>query len=127
MSALQSKSSVAALMRVASWQDEPMELIKYDAAIAALAEAHAIDEVKAVRDKVDAVRLYARMARGTDLLRWSSEIKMRAEWRCGELLAEMEKAPGGQPYSSPSWRGRESAPPTLADLGISHNQSSQWR
>jgi hypothetical protein len=46
----------------------------------------------------------------------ASEIRLRAERKAGELLAQMEKAKGGQPFQA---TGRGERPVgTLTDLGI---------
>ena len=100
-----------------------MELILYDQARRALAEAHRIDEVKSVRDKAQAVAAYARQAKDTQLIEHATEIKVRAERRAGEMLAAMansgERArPGNQPLAKPR---------TLRDLNISEDQSARWQ
>ena len=64
--------------------------------------------------------------------RQACEIRLRAERRAGQLLAEMEKAKGGaQPgvgrRGMPSQESSALPQRTLGDLGISHNQSSQWQ
>ena len=59
-------------------------LIRYDAARKALAAAHRVDEVKKIRDKAEAVRVYA------------NEIRLIAERRAGELLVDMAKNPGAR-------------------------------
>lgn len=69
---------------------------------------------------------YARQANDTALVEWATEIKVRAERRAGEMLAEMQKHNGGRPNGNPSHRAT-GLPPTLTDLGISRDQSSRWQ
>lgn len=106
-------------------------LVKYNAARTALAEAHAIDEVKDIRDKSEAMAAYARQAKDTELLKWVTEIKVRAERRAGQMLAEMPKATGAQ-LNGGNAGGPIVVPPandtkTLSDLGITKNESSRWQ
>jgi hypothetical protein len=42
------------------------------------------------------------------------------------MLKEMPKHPAGRPSENPS-HDESDLPPTLADLGIDHNQSSRWQ
>ena len=103
------------------------QLLRYNAARTALAEAHAIDEVKDIRDKSEAMAAYARQAKDTEMIKWATEIKVRAERRAGQMLAEMPKATGAKgigPIAVPSCDRNQT---TLADIGITKNESSRWQ
>lgn len=109
-------------------------MIKFDAAKRALAEAHRVDEVKVIRDKAEALRLYFKQ-QGESLVmqNQAAEIKLRAERKAGTLLAEMEKSKGIQ-FSGRNADGSvrrlhdETADaPTLADIGITKIQSYRFQ
>ena len=106
------------------------ELVRYDAMCRAIAEAHAVDEVKDIRDKALAIEVYARQAKNVENERRACEIRLRAERKCGQLLAEMEKAkasPGNQYTGKLDRSTNASGPKTLSDLGITYDQSSKWQ
>jgi hypothetical protein len=104
------------------------ELARYDAARRALAEAHRIDEVKGIRDKARAMQEYARQAKDGQMIEWATDIRLRAERRAGQLLAEIpDSPPGPQPRELGNERLPNSRPPTLADLGVTKTQSSRWQ
>jgi len=94
------------------------ELVRYDAMCRAIAAAHAVDEVKDIRDKARAIEMYARQAQNTEAERKAIEIRLRAERKCGELLSEVAQV--GRPEKS-SGRSR------ISDYGVSYDQSSQWQ
>ena len=108
-------------------------LVKYEAALLALAEARSVDEVKPWVDKAAAMQAYGRMAKDKTLEVDASEIRIRAERRLGELIAaqkandglnEGARMAGGTAQSSPVvvTNDRRS---TLADVGISKDLSSR--
>ena len=98
-----------------------MNLIKYEAARQALVEAHSVDEVKGIRDKAEALRIYAQQAKDTQLEYYAAEIRVRAERRAGELLKDTNSR------AKPGQYQQESSLPTLDDMSITKDQSSQWQ
>ncbi len=104
---------------------QSVTLAHFNQARSALERARTIDEVKDIRDKAEALRLYTKQAgESLEMQNMCAEIKLRAERRAGELLREMDKNEGGDPTPSHHARG---FPPTLSDLGINYSQSSRWQ
>jgi len=108
-------------------------LIRYDAMVQAIAQAHDIDEVKDIRDKAIALERYAQQAMNMDAERKALEIRLRAEKKAGRLLKEMKANgervgpkdnlnQGVSPKSCGTTSGK-----TLTDLGITRDQSSKWQ
>ena len=72
-------------------------IVHFSTAYQELMLARDVDEVKAVRDKAAALQLYARQqGESLEMQNAIAEIKLRAERRAGELLAEMERAQGNR-------------------------------
>lgn len=69
-----------------------VKLIKYDAACRALAEAKRVDDVKAIKDKAEAMRAYYRQIKNPQLEADAWEIRKRAEDKLGELSVALDKA-----------------------------------
>jgi hypothetical protein len=98
-----------------------MQLARYEAARTALAEAHRVDEVKDIRDKAEAMAAYARQAKDSELIEYATEIKVRAERRCGELLTVSVEHGGDRRSES------RSKAPTLNDMGLTRDESSRYQ
>ena len=95
-------------------------LILFDKARQALTEAHAVDEVKDIRDQAEALRAYYKQRDGSlEMVNQCAEIKVRAERRLGELLAGTVRA-GNPQLSDDATIGR-------LPEGISRDQSSDWQ
>ncbi|MBC8724549.1 hypothetical protein F6X37_24060 [Paraburkholderia sp. 31.1] len=108
---------------------------RYVAMCTAIAECHRVDEVKDLRDKALAFEVYARQAKNTDAERKACAIRLRAERRAGTLLTELAQAelrampktanPTGKTLVVGNDKGSSVA--TLADLGVTRDQSSKWQ
>lgn len=98
----------------------PAPLARLEQAHQLLAQARDVDEVKSIMDLAEAARVYARQARlGLEAQNYAAEIKLRAERRAGELLADIVH-PGNPQFSHADRIGR------LPD-GITFSQSSRWQ
>lgn len=76
-------------------------LARLSAATQALAEASTLDEIKSIIDIAEAAKTYARAAKlGLEAANNAAEIKLRAERKAGELLAQLERDKGGDRHSS---------------------------
>ncbi|SAK63389.1 hypothetical protein AWB80_02859 [Caballeronia pedi] len=69
----------------------------YRNAVTALEQATKIDECQSWADKAMALASYARQSRDDTLCKMAVRIQNRASRRCGELLAQVPRNPGGSP------------------------------
>ena len=69
-------------------------LTLYENAKYAIAEYKTVDEVKDFRDKAVAIEAYAKQANDMELEWDAARARVRAERKCGELLAKLKKTPG---------------------------------
>jgi len=106
-----------------------VNLAKYDAACYAIQVAVAVDEVKDIKDKADAMRLYAHQAKNKALEVDAAEIRHRAERRLGEMISHQKEtvglATGGGDTSGGSREVPPHEPPTLAEAGIDKKLSAR--
>lgn len=93
-----------------------MQLVKYEAACRALAEAKTVDEVKEISGIAEAARAYAKQVQNKSLELDALEIRTRAERRLGEILLQMRK-------DRLLGQGRGGSPIKLSDLGLDHKIS----
>lgn len=110
------------------------QLIRYEAACRALAECKSFDEVTKIVNQSEALKAYARMAKDRALEVDAAEIRIRAERRLGQMLAQ-QKAEGGlnkgaagvglNQHTPKELRSSPTTAPTLASTGISKDLSSR--
>ena len=111
-----------------SQSDASTVLTHFDRARQELELAATIDEVKKIRDRAEALRLYAKQSRlSLEMQNRCAEIRIRSERRAGEMLKEREKHPPGPSKEDRSHDGTQLYPPRLEELGITKNQSSRWQ
>lgn len=109
-------------------------LAKLSSAVTALAEAKTLSEVKQIIDMAEAARVWAVAAKlGREATNHATEIKLMGARKAGEFLKIMEKNKGsqGQLVSRGVIGGNmvvtANNTPTLAEIGITKAQSSQWQ
>lgn len=107
-----------------------MKLIKFDAARKAVEAAVRVDEVLRIRNEAEAMKAYARQAKDDRVLAGATVLKMRAERRLGELMAEHAKRFGkttarGSNRHKKQERGSKN--PTLDEAGIDKNLAKRAR
>jgi hypothetical protein len=106
-----------------------MHLARYDAACRAIAELHAIDELLNIKNGYVALQAYAHEARNFEIEQMAADIRVRAEFKAGELLIEMMKAglrETGRPQKGTKV-GTRTSRPTLGEMGITRSESRKWR
>lgn len=110
----------------------PGGLLKVEEACQILATCKSTDEAKSIRDKAEAIRVYLRSQKASaEAQNDAAEIKLRAERRLGELIAEQEKAKGTRGLGRPVKGGHTKRPPndapTYAEQGYSKQQAARWQ
>lgn len=104
---------------------ESTGLVNVSAFRRAISVSESIPELRDMRDKAEAIRkYYAAAGAGLDAQNQGAEMKIRAERRIGELLAGMPKHKGGRPTEN---HLHDDSGFSLADIGITHTQSSRWQ
>lgn len=96
-----------------------------------LASIKSIKDAVDLRDRAAAVRAYAKESRQSLLIQnRAAYVKVLCERKAGEVLLAMPKAKGNRNVGKFGGRGRRppnGSTPTLADLGITGDQSSRWQ
>lgn len=86
-----------------------------------LERAETIDEVKAIRDKAEVLRVLSKKVKlGLEMQNRCAEIRLRAERKAGDLLAETVV------HGTNQWTSHDDRS-TLKDFGLSWSQSSRWQ
>lgn len=108
------------------------ELIQFDTAYRAIMIAKDVDEVKQIRDKAEALRLYLKkQGESLEMQNTCAEIRLRAERRAGELLKDMrengKRADSGEYHGNQYQNGSSHDVTTLSSLGVTKMQSSRFQ
>jgi len=105
------------------------ELVKYEAAKVALAEARSTDEVKNIHNIASAMKAYARQANDRQMEVDASDIRIRAERRLGAMIREQGEA-GQLAQGRRTDLGRDATQvgkATLAEVGIDKHLADRAR
>lgn len=105
------------------------DLIYLTQAQQALAKLTTVEDVKEVRDRAEALRIYVRRSKkGIEMQNQAAEVKLRAERRGGEILREMKENGWRDAGHGGDRKSRYSdATVTLDDLGLTKSESSRWQ
>jgi N6-adenosine-specific RNA methylase IME4 len=110
---------------------QPVGLLRVEEAQKLLAACRRVDEAKSIKDKAEAIKLYLRTQRASrEAVNDAGEITIWATRRMGELLEEQKRS-GARASGSPGRprKGSQAAslsrPPTLADLGLKHDEAAR--
>ena len=102
-------------------------IVELKEAIRLLAEVKTIQGAQKVIGLAEAARVYAQQSKlGLEAQNYATEIKLRAERRAGDILAQAQMNEGGRPPETPSG-GVRGFHPTLREVGISYKESSRWQ
>jgi len=99
--------------------------MKWDKAKQAIEEAHSIDELKNIRDKAEALRLYVKQQKESlGVQNKIAEIKLRCERRIGEMTQAMPKAQGARTDLTSTHEALKSD--LLKEAGLRQQQVSKF-
>lgn len=106
---------------------EIVSLSNLDKARTIVAEANLAQATEIIAE-AEALRIYAQQAnKGLELQNQCAEIKIRAERRAGELLAEVERSQGVRTDLTSSHDGTKSYAQTLKDNDLAHTVAHRWQ
>ena len=106
------------------------QLIRYEAARQALADAVAFDEVMAIMNVSEQAALYAKQAGDNELIEKATEIRVRAQRKAGEMLtlaAEAGQRATGRENIKQHSGSHGATPVTLEQIGITKSESSRYQ
>lgn len=107
--------------------NELVSLTNLDKIRALVAEA-SLSQTKEIIAEAEALRVYAQQVnKGLEIQNKCAEIKIRAERRAGELLAEMDRIKPEETLLRGNIMLPRDDKPTLEDLGISKIHSHRWQ
>lgn len=104
-------------------------LAKLSKAAILLSEARTLEDVKKIHDIAEAARTYARAAKlGIEAANHAAEIKLRAERKAGEMLAQLEKKPGARMDKPPDrLSGGSEYRTVLEEQDILEKTAERWQ
>jgi len=109
--------------------DEARELQILSKASQMLAEASTIDEIRNIMNLAEAARAYAKKAKlGLEVSNSASEIRLRAERKAGQVLAQVQREQGKRTdLTSTNGGGSSEYSRVLDDTGTKQQDASRWQ